>query len=218
MVFHSQFNKKPHLNVTSNCCGLILVPFRTQFRGAVTQNLIHEELDEDIIDEALKVFRVMSMLRRWDVQGHADKILVYALLWIQECLSVCLECNHNVPVIKQQLAELAASRVPGPGNPEGFNLSRMFAPPQTEREYYIISLYLRQLREEIVHRLMPLIYHPEKKNSASFAGAGGSGNNSGNAFGSGSGNGSGSARGAMVPDKWWFQYAKKKFLGMTLWK
>ena len=86
------------------------------------------------------------------------------------------------------LADLAASKIPGPGiYQESFNLLSLFNTNPavvSEQEIHGLNAYLQQLRKEIVHRLLPVIFDPQSKE----------------------------------PNKWWFQFAKRKFVGTTLWK
>ena len=41
----------------------------------------------DILDEVLALFRANTFFRNFEIQGPADRLLVYGILFVSECLS-----------------------------------------------------------------------------------------------------------------------------------
>jgi hypothetical protein len=40
----------------------------------------------DILDETLTLFRANTLFRNFEIKGPADRVLIYGILWISECL------------------------------------------------------------------------------------------------------------------------------------
>lgn len=41
----------------------------------------------DALDEVLSLFRANTFFRNFEIQGNADRLLVYGILWVSECLA-----------------------------------------------------------------------------------------------------------------------------------
>lgn len=41
---------------------------------------------EDIIDEAISLFRANCFFRNYEIQGPGDRVLIYMILFISECI------------------------------------------------------------------------------------------------------------------------------------
>lgn len=82
---------------------------------------------EDIIDEAITLFRANCLFRNFEIKGNADRVLIYLILFISECLG---KINKNMPQsdAQKQLSTLAVSQFAIPGDPN-FPLNAMYAPP-----------------------------------------------------------------------------------------
>jgi actin related protein 2/3 complex subunit 3 len=75
-----------------------LLPLRTKTRGPAytlpapdTALAAHESPDPDsdsydIRDEVLSLFRANTFFRNVEIQGPADRLLIYGILWVSECL------------------------------------------------------------------------------------------------------------------------------------
>jgi actin related protein 2/3 complex subunit 3 len=74
-----------------------LLPLRTKIRGpAYTLPLdpsqapyLSPEPDSesyDVLDEVLSLFRANTFFRNFEIQGPADRLLIYGILWVGECL------------------------------------------------------------------------------------------------------------------------------------
>jgi hypothetical protein len=42
---------------------------------------------EDIIDEAISLFRANCFFRNYEIQGNGDRVLIYLILFVSECLN-----------------------------------------------------------------------------------------------------------------------------------
>jgi len=73
-----------------------LLPLRTRVRGPATTlppssepaYLSPEPESEsyDSLDEVLSLFRANTFFRNFEIQGPADRLLIYGILWVSECL------------------------------------------------------------------------------------------------------------------------------------
>ena len=84
MTYHSQWAKDasvPTLN------GIAFLPIKTQIPGPA-KALPMDSAEEDIIDEALRLFRAMILFKNFEVQGPADKTLIFLTVYISKCLEV----------------------------------------------------------------------------------------------------------------------------------
>lgn len=98
MAYHSVFNDakvwKPPTLV--HLCGFPLLPLRrvSQTRSAALFGgrkplLVPDlSLEKDVVDEAIQAFRLNVHFRTFDMRGEGDRVLVYLLLWVQECVAV----------------------------------------------------------------------------------------------------------------------------------
>eukprot|EP00392_Amoebophrya_sp_AT5.2_P004947 g4956.t1 len=266
MAYHSVFNDakvwKPPTLV--HLCGFPLLPLRrvSQTRSAALFGgrkplLVPDlSLEKDVVDEAIQAFRLNVHFRTFDMRGEGDRVLVYLLLWVQECVAA----NNKRTAVKVSSGPTGAARgksernianppgkgargaattsmgnavdeLPGPGpGPRGNSalasnifiqknkaqeseaaarssqiaaLLGIYAPEREEDrelETKMLNVYLRQLREEVVARLLPDFF---VEDPASRDESGGSAGGVGNYTST-----------ALRKNKWWTQYAKKKFVGL----
>jgi len=174
-MYHSQFND--------------LKTLRLPLRKCCVRGVVLKPIAEDIIDEAIDSFRVNILCSSFEVQGEADKILVYISLWIQRCLLEADLCskemsrqdatfNHNLAHVSGQRIKNLAVTLGGPS-------SNDFPPQLVPFQYDAdpdIAEYLRQVRLETWDRLQAQLFE----------------------------------NGGCDRNKWWFQYAKKCFLNISL--
>jgi actin related protein 2/3 complex subunit 3 len=138
-----------------------LLPLKTKFRGPAYQT----ESDYDIIDEVLDLFRANSFFKNFEIKGPADRVLVYGILYISDCLSN-LTINTPSSEAVKVLTNLSLDNfaIPGDGN---FPLNSLYQPPRDRSEYDLLKGYLTQFRQELASRLIQRIYkddtqHPSK--------------------------------------------------------
>lgn len=89
--------------------------------------MIADPNTEDIIDEALDLFRANCLFRNFEIKGNADRVLIYLILFISQCLG---SLNKNTPQGEafKSLSTLAVSNFSIPGDP-AFPLNVMYQAP-----------------------------------------------------------------------------------------
>lgn len=96
-AYNSIFNADSNPPSCTNIGAFPLLPLRTKVRGpAYTLPLdaslpAHLSPDPDsesydALDEVLSLFRANTFFRNFEIQGPADRLLIYGILWVSECL------------------------------------------------------------------------------------------------------------------------------------
>ncbi|KAI9319690.1 ARP2/3 complex 21 kDa subunit [Dichotomocladium elegans] len=149
-AYHSQFNNGEFQSVGN----MFLLPVKTRFRGNAP--FAADGSNEDIIDEAISLFRANCLFRNFEIKGNADRVLIYLILFISECLG---KINKNTPQGEafKQLSTLAVSNFAIPGDPS-FPLNAMYQAPPDRYQADQMRQYIQQLRQELVARLVETIY------------------------------------------------------------
>nr|AAW27086.1 SJCHGC02751 protein [Schistosoma japonicum]CAX74300.1 putative Actin-related protein 2/3 complex subunit 3 [Schistosoma japonicum] len=148
--YHSEFVPAP--NTVGN---MALLPLRTKFRGPAPMNM---DLEKDIIDEALYLFKSLIFFRQYELKSEADRVLVYLILYILECLRKLQKCPNRT-IGAKELAAMSISRFDIPGDPDfPRELNNMYAKPRNSTEMEIMRGYLTQLRQELGVRLLERVY------------------------------------------------------------
>ncbi|ORX60559.1 actin-related protein ARPC3 [Hesseltinella vesiculosa] len=155
-AYHSQFNDGDYQSLGN----MFLLPVKTKFRGNAPQG---DPSSEDIIDEAISLFRANCLFRNFEIKGNGDRVLIYLILFLSECLQ---KLNKNTPQGEafKNLSTLAVSNFAIPGDP-GFPLNAMYQSPVDRFQADQLRQYIQQLRQELVLRLVETVYvdgHPSK--------------------------------------------------------
>lgn len=149
-AYHSTFlGEDANERVVGN---LSLLPFHTKFRGPVyppTQ-------DYDIIEETLDLFRANSFFKNFEIKGNADRVLIYGILFVSECITK-LNLSTNFREAQRVLSNLALDSFTLPGD-IGFPLNNLYLPPLTKNDYELLRTYFQQFRQEAADRLLKRIY------------------------------------------------------------
>lgn len=90
-IFNNDTSASPHL-----IGNFPLLPLRTKVRGPaytlppsdLAAHLSPEPDSDsyDVLDEVLSLFRANTFFRNFEIQGPADRLLIYGILWVSECL------------------------------------------------------------------------------------------------------------------------------------
>lgn len=134
---------------------------KTKFRGPAYPS----DSDYDIIDEILDLFRANSFFKNFEIKGPTDRVLIYGILFVSDCLS---KININTP--KSEAHKILTNfsldhfAIPGDAN---FPLNSLYQSPRDRTEYDLFKGYLTQFRQELSARLLERIYtedlqHPSK--------------------------------------------------------
>ncbi|RYP19858.1 hypothetical protein DL765_003112 [Monosporascus sp. GIB2] len=165
-AYNSMFNADP--NVPRLIGNVPLLPLRTKTRGPaytlpVPADLPANESPDpdsesyDILDEVLLLFRANTFFRNFEIQGPADRLLIYGILFVSECLGR-IRPNHGVRDATKEVLNTALDlNFAIPGDP-GFPLNQMYEPPKDRQEAEQLRQYLSQVRQELASRLLARVY------------------------------------------------------------
>ena len=117
-------------------------------------NLVIDQ-SEDIIEEALNLFRPNSFSKSFDIRGPADRTLVYLLLLIGDLLGRLRPDQARSQGLRTLHTHLTGTFCV-PGEP-GFPLNGMF-PAVVAGERDALQSYLAGVRMECATRLMDRVY------------------------------------------------------------
>jgi actin related protein 2/3 complex subunit 3 len=149
--YHSMYNGAGFTEL----CGLPVLPLKTKVRGpAPTVDPPTEE--EDVVDEALRLFRANLLFRNFELQGGGDRLLVYLTLFIHACLKRAAARAGKAEGARE-LAALAAGAHLAPGD-AAWPLAQVIPAPKSAADLEALKGYLRQLRECVAARLVDRIY------------------------------------------------------------
>ncbi|KAI9221267.1 actin-related protein 2/3 complex subunit 3 [Blastocladiella britannica] len=153
-VYHSSFNA---LSDAPTLANLAVLPLKLKQRspGSIAPQAADPTAD-DPIDEALNVFRANCLFRNFEIQGPADRVLIYLILFISDCLTKVPPKGTRDDAAKV-LTVLAIGQfaIPGDGN---FPLNQLYAAPESRAEADNLRTYLTQLRQETAARLLDRLY------------------------------------------------------------
>lgn len=142
---------------------IVLLPLNTKFRGPAYP----ANSDYDIIDECLDLFRANSFFKNFEIKSPADRILIYGILFINECLSnlkPTTSCNEAVKI----LTNVALDNFSLPGTP-GFPLNTVYSVPLSDHNAMeLLRTYIQQFRQELAMRLLDRVYKDSKENPSKF--------------------------------------------------
>ncbi|SPO03610.1 probable Arp2/3 complex subunit ARC18 [Cephalotrichum gorgonifer] len=195
-AYNSVFNSDP--NPPRLIGNFPLLPLRTKTRGpaytlpAPAEPLAPFESPDpdsesyDILDEVLALFRANTFFRNFEIQGPADRLLVYGIWFVSDCLGK-IKPNATAREASKDVMNLALdSNFALPGDP-GWPLNQMYEPPRDRQDAELLRQYMSQVRQELAVRLLARVYEE--------------GNEEG---------------GDGKPSKWWLSFTKRKFMGKSL--
>ncbi|OOF96778.1 hypothetical protein ASPCADRAFT_506389 [Aspergillus carbonarius ITEM 5010] len=210
-AYHSIFLEDRDVPVIGN---FPVLPLRTRTRGpAYTLPPLPPTADPEVpadsesydcVDEILSLFRANVLFRNFEINGPADRMLIYGTLFISECLgkvkpamtsreaekvppyqsipeALCGSLLWAVLIVwwSQALINVALDHFAIPGD-VAFPLNQAFEPPRDRQDAETLRSYLSQVRQEIAIRLHARLYP-----------------------------------GGVGPSKWWLSFAKRKFMGKS---
>ena len=133
-----------------------LLPIHTQFRGPAYP----PQQDYDIIEEILDLFRANCFFRNFEIKGNSDRLLIYGILFISDCLSK-LNLKTTFREATRILNNLALDNFSLPGD-IGFPLNNLYQPPKNKNDADLLRSYLQQFRQELADRLLKRIYNQDE--------------------------------------------------------
>ncbi|RHZ82247.1 hypothetical protein Glove_110g113 [Diversispora epigaea] len=149
-AYHSQFNENTEYRIIGN---MALLPIKTKFRGPAPSA---PSDTDDIIDEALDLFRANCLFRNFEIKGNADRVLIYLILFISDGLNRLVK-NPSQKEAMKNLNTKALDNFALPGEP-GFPLNALYSAPSNRSDADLLRQYLTQLRQELANRLVERVY------------------------------------------------------------
>ncbi|CAG8638177.1 10796_t:CDS:2 [Acaulospora morrowiae] len=156
-AYHSQFNDKTEYRTIGN---MVILPIKTKDRGPAPPAPPNED---DIIDEALDLFRANCFFRNFEIKGNADRVLIYLILFISDCLNQLVK-NPTRKEASKLLTTRALDSFALPGDPT-FPLNALYAAPSDRSDATLLRQYLTQARQELANRLIDRVYVVDNKPS-----------------------------------------------------
>lgn len=155
--YHSVFNSQQY----STLCGLPYIDFKQNKIPDLNYDKLKlplNEIDIDIIDEALIYFRANVLFKNFPLRGDADKLLVYITVFISKCLEIAY--NQDIDKAKSLMKNLIDECEWSPNLKSHF-LNNLLV--YKANEVQELQIYLKSIRKEIVMRLMFLLYDSDSK-------------------------------------------------------
>ena len=154
--YHSVFNKKEDVK---KYCGIPALEFKEKKTPTLDGTKLKVNIDQielDIIDEAIIYFRANVLFKNFTIDGDADKLLVYITVFIQKCLE-----KANVPdaaKAKENMKKLVDGCEYVHNVENFFNILVNYK----QNELSNLQKYLKSVRKETVDRLIYLLFDDEK--------------------------------------------------------
>ncbi|WVR04762.1 hypothetical protein IAU60_001774 [Kwoniella sp. DSM 27419] len=195
-AYHSAFNEDPSVRQVGN---MAILPISTKIRGPAP---IASDPDQpDIIEESLDLFRANCLFRNFEIKGPADRLMIYLILFISECLTKLAPTpgrpSPGYQEALKQLQTLAVDTFALPGD-AGFPLNSLYHAPASRSEADSLRSYLTQTRQELAIRLVDRLYPFEQSLGPDGQPTGQAGPR------------------AAKPSKWWMSFQKRRFMGRSL--
>ncbi|KAJ5992072.1 Actin-related protein [Penicillium sp. IBT 35674x] len=110
----------------------------------------------DCVDEILSLFRANVLFRNFEINGPADRMLIYGTLFVSECLGK-VKPTMNSREAEKALINVSLENFAIPGD-VSFPLNQAFEPPRDRQDAESLRAYISQVRQEIAVRLHARLY------------------------------------------------------------
>ncbi|KAL2041798.1 hypothetical protein N7G274_005582 [Stereocaulon virgatum] len=163
-AYHSIFLQDQDVRVIGN---FALLPLRTRTRGpaytlpTLPPSTSDLEIDPDSesydpLDEVLSLFRANTFFRNFEIKGPADRLLIYGILFVSECLGK-IKPSMGKKDAEKALLNTALDQFAIPGD-ASFPLNQAFEAPNDRQDAETMRQYLSQVRQELAMRLLARVY------------------------------------------------------------
>jgi actin related protein 2/3 complex subunit 3 len=155
--YNSVFNSQPYTTL----CGIPYIDFKQNKIPDLSFDKLKlplNEIDLDIIDEALIYFRANVLFKNFPIKGDADKLLVYITVFISKCLEVAY--NQEIDKAKTPMKNLI-DECEWSTNLKSHFLNNLLN--YKANEAYDLQVYLKSIRKEVVMRMMYILYDSDHK-------------------------------------------------------
>eukprot|EP00127_Corallochytrium_limacisporum_P000655 Clim_evm54s22 gene=Clim_evmTU54s22 len=116
---------------------------------------------EDIVDETLATFRANVFFKNYDIQGPADRLLIYLTLYTQLALQTIANCQSRKDADKLLFALAKSEVVEKPGD-SNFVMAGLYDLPETGKQQFYD--YLTQVKHVLSDRLLDRCFPDDKPN------------------------------------------------------
>jgi actin related protein 2/3 complex subunit 3 len=150
--YHSVFNK---LEV-QKFCGIPSLDFKKDKTPSLDPTKLSTAINDnqlDIIDEGLIYFRANVLFKNFNIEGDADKLLVYIIVFIQKCLE-----KGNDPDEKKAKENMNKLISTCEWIPQSENFFNILADPKDKSNVGNLQKYLKEIRQEVVKRLIYILF------------------------------------------------------------
>ncbi|GLI79802.1 subunit of the Arp2/3 complex [Penicillium ochrochloron] len=149
-AYHSIFLEDRDVPVIGN---FPILPLRTRTRGpaytlpalppnTLDMDVTPESESYDCVDEILSLFRANVLFRNFEINGPADRMLIYGTLFISECLGK-VKPTMNAREAEKALINAALDSFAIPGD-VSFPLNQAFEPPRDRQDAESLRAYVNQ--------------------------------------------------------------------------
>ncbi|KAI8321893.1 ARP2/3 complex 21 kDa subunit [Martensiomyces pterosporus] len=150
-AYHSSYNSAENVRVIN---GLPLLPLVTKTRGPAPY--ADPSMTYDVVDEALELFKPNSFFKNFEIKGNGDRLLIYIILFISQCLNK-LKPTTTPGEATKALYSLAVTNVIIPAD-ASFPLHALYPAVADRSEADLLRQYLQQVRQEVATRLVALVF------------------------------------------------------------
>jgi len=163
-AYHSIFLNEANVQLIGN---FPLLPLRTRTRGPAytlpappsgtnDQDIDPDSESYDCLDEVLSLFRANTFFRNFEIKGPADRLLIYGILFVSECLGK-VRSGMDQRAAEKALLNAALDHFAIPGDPT-FPLNQAYEPPRDRQDAETLRQYISQVRQELAVRLLSRLY------------------------------------------------------------
>ncbi|OJJ45301.1 hypothetical protein ASPZODRAFT_152976 [Penicilliopsis zonata CBS 506.65] len=163
-AYHSIFLEDRDVPVIGN---FPILPLRTRTRGPAYTlpplppntadiDVPADSESYDCIDEVLSLFRANVLFRNFEINGPADRMLIYGILFISECLGK-VKPTMTAREAEKALINASLENFAIPGD-VSFPLNQAFEAPHDRQDAETLRAYISQVRQEIALRLHARLY------------------------------------------------------------
>lgn len=151
-AYNSSFFDYQNSRIIGN---IVLIPFCTKFKGPCHSS----EKQFDMPEEVIQLFRANSLFKNFEIKSYADRLLIYGILFLNDCLS---KLNKNTKYKEgcKILNNFSVENFSLPGE-VGFPLNNLYQAPQNKADLELLKSYLLQFRQELASRFLNKIYKDE---------------------------------------------------------
>jgi actin related protein 2/3 complex subunit 3 len=151
--YHSVWNKnEPEVKY----CGIPVFDFKRDKTPSLDYSKLKvpiNQIELDIIDEAIIYFRANVLFKNFSIDGDADKLIVYITVFIQKCLEKAgLNTEPNTAKVNMRKLIDGCEYIPNTEN--FFNV----LVDKKDNEISNLQKYLKEIRKEVVSRLIYILY------------------------------------------------------------